>query len=219
MKLIFDNNKTYIYCLKDPITKEIRYVGKGNEPMKRYYKHINLYGNNKHKQAWIIGLKKKGLKPLVEIIEEVNKNLWQEKEKYYISIFRESGYKLLNNTDGGDGLEGWKHSKKTKNKMRKTAIKNGNKPPSRKGIKQTIESKKQNRISHLGKKHSEKSKKIMSEKKKGKNHPMYGKKLSEEHKKKLIESHKGKISWNKGIPCSEETKRKISETKRNRNRT
>ena len=44
---------TNIYILKDPITNDIRYVGKSDNPDKRYLSHINENRNNTYKENWI----------------------------------------------------------------------------------------------------------------------------------------------------------------------
>lgn len=95
---------TFIYILKDPITNEVRYVGKSNKPKYRYNNHYKCVGNNKHKINWIILLKKDNLKPILEIIDEVKIDEWKEKEKLYIKKYIDMGCKLVNCTEGGDGL-------------------------------------------------------------------------------------------------------------------
>lgn len=60
----------YIYGLIDPETKDVRYIGKANNPKVRYRQHIkNKYQNNQHKQGWINALYKKGLRPELSILE------------------------------------------------------------------------------------------------------------------------------------------------------
>ena len=46
-------NTTKIYTLSEPDTKEVRYVGKSNNPQKRYYKHC-VFNSKIHTK--IIGL-------------------------------------------------------------------------------------------------------------------------------------------------------------------
>lgn len=96
---------TFIYILKCPITDEVRYVGKTNNPNERYKNHLNkLHGEGTHKRNWINSLRNKGLKPIFEIIDVVDIEEWKEKEKYYIKYYRDAGCNLVNYTDGGDGL-------------------------------------------------------------------------------------------------------------------
>lgn len=95
----------YIYTLSDPLTEEIRYVGKTSQPLRRAYEHSYLRREeNTHKKNWISKLKKKGNAPLFEIIDEVDIEEWQFWEKYWVSQIRSWGYNnLLNHTNGGDG--------------------------------------------------------------------------------------------------------------------
>lgn len=92
-----------IYGLHDPITNEIRYVGKTKQPLKkRLSQHLWVKNiSNPHKFNWIEKLKNKGLKPniiLLEICDELN---WVEREKYWIRSIDN----LTNLTYGGeDGL-------------------------------------------------------------------------------------------------------------------
>lgn len=95
-----------IYVLKDPITNEIRYVGKANNVKNRFYKHIQCSKNdtNLHKKNWINKLRRLGYKPIIEVIDETTMDAWKDLEKFYIRKYLESGHNLLNFTDGGDGL-------------------------------------------------------------------------------------------------------------------
>ena len=97
--------KTYIYVLICPITKQVRYVGKTNNPDERYRNHLNkAHNKGTHKRNWINSLKMKDLKPVFEIIDEVDVKDWKEKEKYYIKYYSDNGFDLVNYTNGGDGL-------------------------------------------------------------------------------------------------------------------
>jgi len=89
---------TFIYGLKDPITDEIRYIGKSNNPKSRYSRHISNSKNPKTKcYCWIKGLIDKNLKPVLVILEEVSISEWGQKEDYWISKFNN----LTNLIDGG----------------------------------------------------------------------------------------------------------------------
>lgn len=96
---------TNIYVLREPITNEIRYVGKTNSPKQRLKNHLNkLRDTNTHKRNWINKLRKDKLKPIFEIIDTVPIDEWQYWEKHYITKFKNEGCNLVNYTDGGDGL-------------------------------------------------------------------------------------------------------------------
>lgn len=98
--------KTYIYILQDPETQEIRYVGKSHNPKRRLQSHLWDKPKVKyHSYYWIQSLLKKGLKPIMIIIDEIEEN-WEELEIYWISQFKEWGFNLTNQTLGGEGAYG-----------------------------------------------------------------------------------------------------------------
>ncbi len=95
--------KTFIYILIDPITNLVRYVGKSDNPKKRLAVHSCRTEKN-YKHSWIVSLKNKHLKPIIEIIDEVPIEEWRFWEKHYISLFKSWGYNLTNLTEGGEGF-------------------------------------------------------------------------------------------------------------------
>lgn len=138
---------------------------------------------------------------------------------------------LRNNTDGGEGSSGYKHTDEHRQKM--SVVMTGKKKiyykrtPHSEETKRKISESNKGRVvtwakpcsddtkkkiseSNKGKILSDETKKKMSESKKGKTSPNKGKTFSEEHKKKLSESRKGKV-------VSEETRKKISETMKRNN--
>lgn len=135
----------YIYTLTDPISKEVRYIGKTKNIEKRYYKHITENRNNTYKEQWIVGLKKKGLLPIIEILDIVDEDNWMFWETWWILIFKSWNIKLTNISTGG---EGGPLSDETKNKIRLSKI--GSK--GRLGTKNTEESKLRMSIDRKGKK-------------------------------------------------------------------
>jgi group I intron endonuclease len=169
---------TFIYALVDPISKKIRYIGKSNEPKKRYYQHLYRSERKRtHKECWINKLLREGLKPELIIIEECSDN-WQEREKFYIAQYDN----LTNSTSGGDGTENYKHTPDSILKMSEQRQGKNN--------------------AFYGKHHSDETKTIISQKNKlfdrhGEKHPLYGKGHSE--KTKEILSKKAKENWKKGI--------------------
>lgn len=98
---------TFIYLLRDPVTKEVRYIGKANDIKQRFRAHCNparARNKNTHKFNWIKSLTRQGLRPELEIIEEVPIKAWKERERYWVKHYRKLGNKLTNATSGGDGL-------------------------------------------------------------------------------------------------------------------
>lgn len=176
-----------IYVLRDPRNNQIRYVGKTIQSINnRLTSHVReaKRENNSHKDRWILQIVRAGYLPIIEKIEDVNENNWQEREKYWIVKYYEDGCKLVNETDGGEGLHGHKFSKSHRGKLGRALL--GNKR-------------------WLGKKHTEETKQKLSDGKKGGKNPNYGKEFSDEHKGKLSKAHMGQRHTG-------ETRQKMSST-------
>lgn len=95
----------FIYALQDPITQEVRYIGKTKNPQMRFHNHMNKRHNEmSHKRNWIESLKKQKLRPIMLIIDEISNQDWKFWEKYWINQFIVWGFNLVNHTSGGDGL-------------------------------------------------------------------------------------------------------------------
>lgn len=120
------NREVYIYLLSDPITNQIRYVGKTTNPHSRYYEHTRPGNVNHiitHKNCWIKSLRAKGLKPILEVIDIVSEAEWQFWEEYWICQIKAWGFDLTNMTLGGEGALGvskknsFKHTEEAKAKI------------------------------------------------------------------------------------------------------
>ena len=99
-------NTTFIYGLKEKGGK-IRYVGKSNNPRKRFKQHLNSKRENNsksHKNSWITHCKNNGIDIEMVILEEVEYDKWQDKEVYWISKYDN----LTNHDQGGKGGKGGK---------------------------------------------------------------------------------------------------------------
>jgi len=95
--------KIYIYCLKDPETNDIRYIGKTTNINTRLKAHITRSRHNKyHSARWVQSVLKKGLKPIIELVEECTEENWAERETYWISYYRQY-FDLTNILEGGEG--------------------------------------------------------------------------------------------------------------------
>lgn len=130
-KLSEDELKIYIYTLTDPITKDIKYVGKTKNLNYRFKKHINESKKKRtYKEKWIDSLIIIGLLPIMDILDIVNEADWCFYEMYWISQIKTWGFNLTNGTSGGegsDGFKGKKHSDETKEKCRIAGSKSKNK--------------------------------------------------------------------------------------------
>lgn len=172
---------TFIYALLEPDTNDVRYIGKSDNPKRRFQNHLTDKRKN-HRTSWIKSLKNKGQEPLLIILEEVAFEIWQIRERHWISFYREKGADLVNMTDGGEG--GYLGEEATARASLK-----------KRGKKHTDEHKR--KISEGCKGHfvSEGSKQRWAE---------LGKNKSEETKRKIGEASKGRT-------LSQEARMKISE--------
>jgi hypothetical protein len=94
----------FIYALIDPETDEPRYIGKSIRPFERLTNHMNEKAAC-HRTHWLQSLKRKGLRPILVILEGLcGEWPWEEAERYWIARLRQQGAPLVNGTSGGDGV-------------------------------------------------------------------------------------------------------------------
>lgn len=122
-----------IYGLVDPRSLQIRYVGKSSSGIERPLDHLHPSSlrSSSLKNDWISELKHEGLVFEVTVLEEINtpKNqelnpLWtnarrkptalNEAERWWIALGRAFGWNLLNQTDGGEGVAGFRRTEASK---------------------------------------------------------------------------------------------------------
>lgn len=98
-----------IYLLQNPVTNEIFYIGATtkniNERLSNHYKHLKECDNGKRRNnkrfdylRELLPVKAKAI-----LIESVAIDMLDDKEIYYIEVFKNAGHKLTNMTDGGTG--------------------------------------------------------------------------------------------------------------------
>lgn len=107
-----------VYCLSDPRTGEVRYVGYSKYPELRFASHCKDAGNT-HKARWIMKLHREaGLRPAlsVQCVVETAAEAKQI-EVALIARHREQGARLTNGTAGGDGVVGRYHTEEEKRKI------------------------------------------------------------------------------------------------------
>ena len=116
--------KQYIYTLSNPEdADDIRYIGKTNNLKSRLKRHMSkdhLKDSWTSKNKWLLYLKNNNMKPIMEILDTGNEKNIDDLEKYWISQFKSWGFKLKNETEGGDGYDwtGRKHRKESVVKMK-----------------------------------------------------------------------------------------------------
>ena len=123
-----DLHTTYIYTMADPLTPGvIRYVGKTTQALNR---RLSMHCRDKaksHKASWVMFLAKSGRKPVIteiEVVVSTDQRAASDAEKKWIAHYKEIGCKLVNLTDGGEGICGYKHTPDTKARISLTCQKN-----------------------------------------------------------------------------------------------
>lgn len=124
---------TSIYCLKNPITNEVFYVGATTKSLKErlrvHYQHLkesNRGKRNTSRRYEYLNLLAP-YKALIELIEEVELSETSSKERHYIDVFRRLNPLLTNMTDGGVGQHTSKYYTEEEKEQYATKLSNGNK--------------------------------------------------------------------------------------------
>jgi group I intron endonuclease len=107
-----------IYAICDPITEDIRYIGKSVKGLARCNEHWYRRYEQKHAHfhfyRW---LKTLAVKPVFKILETCEtKEELSLRERIWIAVYKPSG-RLTNMTDGGDGSVGRLHSAETRKRI------------------------------------------------------------------------------------------------------
>lgn len=94
-----------IYCLKDPISKEIRYIGATTKKLSERFSHHKYFALTANGQTYLAKwfrriYKKYSILPIIEQIDECEEKDWEEREIYWISFYP----KLTNIRKGGRGI-------------------------------------------------------------------------------------------------------------------
>src|SRR5688572_1257241 len=95
----------YIYCLSDPDTQEIRYIGQTTRSLKvRLNEHLSKKEMTPltYKRNWIKSILDNGKLPLIEEIDKVDNKELDFWEEHYISLYKSWGLKLTNLCSGGN---------------------------------------------------------------------------------------------------------------------
>lgn len=111
---------TGIYCFKNLINEKV-YIGKAVDIEKRYKQHLRNIDNDEHQESIYLALRKYGLENFsFEVLEECDAEKLSALEVYYIDkydAYCSGGY---NETKGGEGSVGYKHTMESKEKMSKS---------------------------------------------------------------------------------------------------
>lgn len=108
---------TGIYCFKNLVNGKV-YIGQSVNIQRRYKQHLSNINNLKHQEAIYLALRKYGVENFsFEILKECDINNLSKFEQYYISKYDAYGCNGYNETVGGEGSIGYKHTKESKEKM------------------------------------------------------------------------------------------------------
>ena len=110
MLLSITDNKFYVYVHFDDRNVPF-YIGKGRGG------RVSENSRNRHSTYWSRYVGKHGFKDYELLEENVDEKTALELEIYWIAQFKAWGFKLVNLTNGGDGMSGYKHSTESKLKM------------------------------------------------------------------------------------------------------
>lgn len=174
-----------LFSLDKP--NEIRYVGQTCSQIEKYFKNayqndILKFRNSKRPvYKWLFS---NNLKVGYKILEE--SAIWNESEIKWIAKLKEEGHRLLNCTNGGEGLIGYIFTDDHRENIRKSRICKKHSKSARLNISKA----------QIGKKLSESHKSSLLK-------SLIGRKLSEETIRKMSKSQIGKKH-------SDETKKKLS---------
>ena len=172
-----NENKFYVYAhFKGNTQKDMFYIGKGSAG-----RDISKHDRNKH---WHNVVNKHGYN-ILRLYSNLVEAESLELEINLIELYRAMGHKLVNMTNGGDGISGMKFDEDSKAKMRIAKL---GKPSPKKGKHYDIPAE---------------SRKAMGAHSIGVSPANKGTKLSSEKRKVLSDSHIG-------IPLAESTKRSMS---------
>ena len=86
---------TFNYALIDPLTQDVFYIGKSDNPQQRFVQHLRDRSDSA-KTWWISELRDRGREPALMILEEVEGAVALEREDWWLRHYEKPGSKLTN---------------------------------------------------------------------------------------------------------------------------
>src|SRR6188768_2618463 len=108
-----------LYALRDPRSGEYRYIGKTDRTASARLAE-DIYQSKPKRSyvnCWVSSLISAGVRPELEVLVKLPKNVIAFWERAYIAAARKAGFRLSNLSDGGEGPSGVKHTLETRKKM------------------------------------------------------------------------------------------------------
>jgi len=125
----------FLYDPRDGSQAPPRYVGKTSKTVRRRLtQHIGAArkGDTTYRSHWIRSLLAQECKPEIVCLEDdIPENLVNDREKYWIAVFRSLGAPLTNLTDGGDGTPGRKMTEHERQRVIAMQVERWSNPKSR----------------------------------------------------------------------------------------
>lgn len=99
---------TYIYGLYCPVAEAIRYVGKSDDPVNRFWSHISAAKGSyyeHHTCRWLKKILRLGYEPKLVYLQEVDDtDCWKQAERNWITRARGLNWPITNTAEGGQGI-------------------------------------------------------------------------------------------------------------------
>lgn len=95
----------YIYELLCPLSGDVRYIGKAENPDRRFKRHlVDSALMKSYTNRWIAGLLRRGLKPVMRLAVKISDHEnWQQIERECIALGFALSLPLTNTSAGGEG--------------------------------------------------------------------------------------------------------------------
>lgn len=121
-KFVNPNSKSFVYLLCSPLDNSVFYIGKSNNPKKRYNKHLSQLNSKTLKNNFIKHLRSIGLKPKMLIVYGGSEKDSLCEEVALIRIYNNLNIPLKNMTAGGDGGDTMSNRKLSIDARRKISL-------------------------------------------------------------------------------------------------
>lgn len=109
-----------LYVLLDPRTDEVRYVGwTSKHPRERLRRHVSdaRAGKKNYRYHWLRSLLAESQRPIMRVVAWVECAAAPAAEQRLIAALRARGTRLVNGTDGGEGMLGYVPNQETRAKL------------------------------------------------------------------------------------------------------
>lgn len=165
----------YIYALRDPVTHQMRYVGKTTNLKRRWHDHVHLRAtDHSYRANWLRSLLAAGKRPKMMLLDTLSDHDdWELREQRWVRTLRAYDQPITNLAIGGEGNHrGSRLSPETIEKLRRSLI--GHLVSQ--GTRQKLSlARKKNGNTRPGYRHSAETKHKISEARKRQRPPMLGK--------------------------------------------